>query len=303
MQLADSSADETTHAAHNDGILANATEFRKLYIGNVPYATTEAELQSFFKDYLIESTSIPKNPRTERPIGHAFVDLATPSEAERAIAELSGKKILDRIVSIQLARNPKQHAEDSDATSGGEASSGARGGRHSSTNVVIHRSSSTSDQALEVALQEQVRVEADSHEQSEEDMDMEDSYGPDPAQLAPESGSNSVVDDTSAIPGTQAQVDDGEAPASQLPNGQQNSTMDMDIVQDDENDDYEPPEATPPVDITSQVESSPFSPAPPESVTDFEQFSFGRGDLEDTAESNAEELQVNGHVPTEVKHS
>lgn len=50
--------------------------------------------------------SIPINPRTTRPVGYAFVDVATPAEADRAISELKGKTILDRVMSIQLARNP-----------------------------------------------------------------------------------------------------------------------------------------------------------------------------------------------------
>ena len=80
-----------------------------------------------------ESTSIPKNPRTDRPVGYAFVDLSTPSEAERAIAELSGKEILDRKVSVQLARKPEASAEKGDAASGGEAGSGGEGGRRRQT--------------------------------------------------------------------------------------------------------------------------------------------------------------------------
>ena len=41
-----------------------------------------------------------------------------------------------------------------------------------------------------------------------------------------------------------------------------------------ENDDYEPPEATPPVDIPSPIESPPFSPAPPESIPDAEEDTY-----------------------------
>jgi len=122
--------DADKSAAHNDAVLASAAEGRRLYIGNLAYATTEGELQSFFKGYLIESTSIPKNPRTDRPVGYAFVDLSTPSEAERAIAELSGKEILDRKVSVQLARKPEANAEKNEgAASGGEGVSGGEGGR------------------------------------------------------------------------------------------------------------------------------------------------------------------------------
>ena len=80
-----------------------------------------------------ESTSIPKNPRTDRPVGYAFVDLSTPTEAERAITELSGKEILDRKVSVQLARKPEPNAEKGDAASGGEAGSGGEGGRRRQT--------------------------------------------------------------------------------------------------------------------------------------------------------------------------
>lgn len=99
----------------------------------------EIEMAYFDDDYvwvssadvcvpLSESTSIPKNPRTDRPVGYAFVDLSTPSEAERAIAELSGKEILERKVSVQLARKPEPAGEKTEGTaSGGEA--GGEGNR------------------------------------------------------------------------------------------------------------------------------------------------------------------------------
>jgi len=122
--------DKSNNAAHNEAVLASAAEGRRLYIGNLAYATTEGELQTFFKGYLVESTSIPKNPRTDRPVGYAFVDLSTPQDAERAIAELSGKEILDRKVSVQLARKPEPAGEKGEgANSGGEGASGGEGGR------------------------------------------------------------------------------------------------------------------------------------------------------------------------------
>lgn len=80
-----------------------------------------------------ESVSIPKNPRTDRPVGYAFVDLSTPSEAERAIEELSGKEILERKVSVQLARKPEPAGEKTEAAngegSGGEGSRRRASGR------------------------------------------------------------------------------------------------------------------------------------------------------------------------------
>jgi len=116
--------DKSTNAAKDEAVLASAAEGRRLYIGNLAYATTEGELKEFFEGYLVESTSIPKNPRTDRPVGYAFVDLSTPSEAERAIAELSGKEILERKVSVQLARKPEPAGEKGE---GGEAGGEAGG--------------------------------------------------------------------------------------------------------------------------------------------------------------------------------
>jgi RNA recognition motif-containing protein len=46
------SADKSSNAAH-EAVLASAAEGRRLYIGNLAYATTEGELQSFFKGYLM----------------------------------------------------------------------------------------------------------------------------------------------------------------------------------------------------------------------------------------------------------
>lgn len=80
-----------------------------------------------------ETTSIPTNPRTTRPVGYAFVDLSTAEEAQKAIAELASKFILDRKVSVQLARKPETAAEkQAAAASGGEGLSGGEGRRRNS---------------------------------------------------------------------------------------------------------------------------------------------------------------------------
>lgn len=46
----DAAADKS---ASNDAVLASAAEGRRLYIGNLAYATTEGELKEFFKGYLV----------------------------------------------------------------------------------------------------------------------------------------------------------------------------------------------------------------------------------------------------------
>ncbi|KAI4215399.1 MAG: hypothetical protein LQ351_002299 [Letrouitia transgressa] len=121
------------NAAENEAVIASAAEGRRLYIGNLAYATSEGELKEFFTGFSIESTSIPTNPRTTRPVGYAFVDLSTADEAQKAIVELSGKEILDRKVSVQLARKPETAAEKAEGVaSGGEGVSGNEGRRRAS---------------------------------------------------------------------------------------------------------------------------------------------------------------------------
>jgi len=131
--LAQATISDPTSTAQ-DTVLASAAEGRRLYIGNLAYATTEGELKEFFSAYKVESTSIPVNPRTNRPVGYAFVDLETAAEAEKAISELSGKEILERKVSVQLARKPEPAGEKAEnaAASGGEGGSGGEGRKRGS---------------------------------------------------------------------------------------------------------------------------------------------------------------------------
>ncbi|KAH9218313.1 hypothetical protein DL95DRAFT_385720 [Leptodontidium sp. 2 PMI_412] len=105
----------------------------------------------------------------------------------------------------------------------------------------------STDQALEAALQEAVRAEVDTH--GEEDMDIEDFYAPDPGQLAPQTPEH--VHEQTGSPEYSPALD------RTIPDATQH-----------ESDDYEPPEATPPVDQQFAPDSPPFSPAPPEIVSE-----------------------------------
>ncbi|KAK6336139.1 hypothetical protein TWF696_001706 [Orbilia brochopaga] len=112
----------TSIKAEDSASTLAATEGRRLYIGNLAYTTTEDQLRDFFKGYNIESVSIPVNPRTNRAVGYAFVDVAQKEEADKAITDLSGKEILERKVSVQVARKPgtPPAANGESAANGGE---------------------------------------------------------------------------------------------------------------------------------------------------------------------------------------
>ena len=49
--LKNASIEDPSAAAQQEAISASAAEGRRLYIGNLAYATTEAELKQFFSGY------------------------------------------------------------------------------------------------------------------------------------------------------------------------------------------------------------------------------------------------------------
>lgn len=50
--------DKPINASQNEAVIASAAEGRRLYIGNLAYASTEGELKEFFKDYLVYVTHL-----------------------------------------------------------------------------------------------------------------------------------------------------------------------------------------------------------------------------------------------------
>jgi len=89
-----------------------------------------------FLDKNSESVSIPLNPKSTRPVGYAFVDLSTPSEADRAVTELNGKSLTERQVSVQHARKPDAE---------GEQKTGPRNKRHNLGRHGRHNTHATSE--------------------------------------------------------------------------------------------------------------------------------------------------------------
>ncbi|RPA83290.1 RNA-binding domain-containing protein [Ascobolus immersus RN42] len=128
-QAQNQNQNEGNKEAENEAHAASAAEGRRLYIGNLAYATTEDNLREFFKGYKIESISIPNNPRSGRAVGYAFVDLVDKEDAERAMKELSGKELVERNVSVQLARKPttkSTEGSEEGAASGEDKGKGER---------------------------------------------------------------------------------------------------------------------------------------------------------------------------------
>jgi RNA recognition motif-containing protein len=89
---------------------------KRLYVGNLPYTTTEGDLQAAFSEMgAVDSVKLITDRDSGRSKGFAFVEMATDEAAEKAIRELSGRKLEGRPMTVNEAK-PQQSRE---AHSGG----------------------------------------------------------------------------------------------------------------------------------------------------------------------------------------
>ena len=62
---------------------------RKLYVGNLPYETTEADLETLFASAgTVASVTVMRERETGRARGFAFVEMETDADAQNAINKL-----------------------------------------------------------------------------------------------------------------------------------------------------------------------------------------------------------------------
>ena len=77
----------------------------RLFVGNIPYSATEAELHDVFARHgNVRSVRIITDFDTGRSRGYAFVEMAALEEAERAIRELNNTNVSGRTIVVNEAR-------------------------------------------------------------------------------------------------------------------------------------------------------------------------------------------------------
>src|SRR6185503_6681688 len=98
----------------------------KLYVGNLSFRTTSEELRDAFAAVgSVESASVIEDRDTGRSRGFAFVEMATPEEAAKAIEEFNGKDFGGRNLTVNEA---KPRADRGGRGGYGGGGGGGRGG-------------------------------------------------------------------------------------------------------------------------------------------------------------------------------
>jgi RNA recognition motif-containing protein len=78
---------------------------RELYVGNIPFEATDAELRKLFSVAGTVSTiHLITDPTSGKFRGCAYVKMASPDEAREAINSLDGALFIDRVITVSEAR-------------------------------------------------------------------------------------------------------------------------------------------------------------------------------------------------------
>lgn len=92
-----------------------------IYVGNLPYDTTEDEIRQMFGTYgEVARVALPLDRETQRPRGFGFVHMTDAQQADDAIRALDGTELGGRQLRINLSQG------------GGRGGRGGRGAQYSS---------------------------------------------------------------------------------------------------------------------------------------------------------------------------
>ncbi len=82
-----------------------------IYVGNLPYTTTNDDLHAMFAQFgNVTSANVIQDKFTGRSKGFGFVEMSDNGEAQAAIAELNGKDVDGRPLTVNEARPREDHS-------------------------------------------------------------------------------------------------------------------------------------------------------------------------------------------------
>ncbi|TKB72163.1 MAG: RNA-binding protein [Nitrospira sp.] len=93
----------------------------KLYVGSLPYSTTEQELQELFAQRgSVQSAKVITDRFTGQSRGFGFVEMATAEDAQQAITALNGTPLGERTLVVNEARPQEKRSFSGGGGGGGD---------------------------------------------------------------------------------------------------------------------------------------------------------------------------------------
>ncbi len=97
---------------------------KNIFVGNLSFQTTEADLRTAFEPYgAVSRVSILTDRDTGRSRGFGFVEMEDDQQGDAAIAALNGSEVDGRALNVNVARPRAERA-----TGNGGRGGGGRGG-------------------------------------------------------------------------------------------------------------------------------------------------------------------------------
>jgi cold-inducible RNA-binding protein len=107
---------------------------KNLFVGNMSFQTTEADLRALFEPFgQVTRIHIVNDRETGQPRGFAFVEMAKDDEAAKAMTELNGKEVSGRALRVNEATpkpergGPRAPGGFDSRGGGGKKAGGSRG--------------------------------------------------------------------------------------------------------------------------------------------------------------------------------
>jgi RNA recognition motif-containing protein len=99
----------------------------KLFVGNLPFSTRDADLQELFSQSgEVTSANVIMDKFTGRSRGFGFVEMPNDDEAQAAIEHFNGQELQGRALTVNQAK--PQEPRSGGGRSGGGSGGGGRGG-------------------------------------------------------------------------------------------------------------------------------------------------------------------------------
>lgn len=99
----------------------------KMYVGNLPFTATEADVRQLFADFgTVTDVHLPIDRDSGRPRGFAFVSMDTPEAMNEAIKSLHEKPYEGRNLAVNEAR-PREDRPSYGGGGGGRSGGGGGG--------------------------------------------------------------------------------------------------------------------------------------------------------------------------------
>jgi len=93
----------------------------KLYVGSLPYSTTEQQLTELFAPHgTVQSAKVISDRYTGQSRGFGFVEMATNEEAQKAITALNGTPLGGRTLVVNEARPQEKRPYGGGGGGGGD---------------------------------------------------------------------------------------------------------------------------------------------------------------------------------------